>query len=73
MAQLLALKAEYKQVTGKEFPRTLPPAAQKNTVSVKENIIDMSSSADELIARVTEKGDVVRQLKASGADKVGLN
>lgn len=71
MAQLLALKEEYKQVTGKQFPRAPPSAAQQKAAPVKENIVDMSAAADTLVVRVTEQGDTVRQLKASGADKVG--
>lgn len=60
--QLLALKAEYKQLTGQEYKPGAAPA-QKSTVA--------AAAATDLHEKVAAQGDVVRKLKAEKAPKVG--
>ncbi|XP_074027414.1 glutamyl-prolyl-tRNA synthetase isoform X2 [Leptinotarsa decemlineata] len=67
---LLALKADYKALTGKDWkPGTVPkPAVVLNT---SEPLSNVSSSVDEntLLENIAAQGDKVRQLKADKADK----
>lgn len=66
---LLALKAEYKIVTGKEW---------KPVPSIQEPLVAMADMAGKpgdaevaaLTLKIADKGNVVRQFKTSGADKV---
>ncbi|KAJ8944960.1 hypothetical protein NQ318_013108 [Aromia moschata] len=60
---LLALKAEYKALTGKDWkPGTVP-----STETVQSPV--SSGNEDALAARIATQGDKVRQLKAKKADK----
>ncbi|XP_046685858.1 LOW QUALITY PROTEIN: bifunctional glutamate/proline--tRNA ligase-like, partial [Homalodisca vitripennis] len=59
---------------------TLPPEAQKKKPATKENIVEVNTMAgdqtaeqQQLTARVNQQGDVVRQLKSSGADKAAVD
>ncbi|KAG8266743.1 hypothetical protein J6590_065252 [Homalodisca vitripennis] len=59
---------------------TLPPEAQKKKPATKENIVevntmsgDQTAEQQQLTARVNQQGDVVRQLKSSGADKAAVD
>ncbi|XP_007481476.1 bifunctional glutamate/proline--tRNA ligase [Monodelphis domestica] len=65
--QLLALKAEYKELTGLEYKPGNPPTAVQKDSSVLENspILDNKSLYDQVAAQ----GEVVRQLKAEKASK----
>ncbi|XP_072237126.1 bifunctional glutamate/proline--tRNA ligase isoform X2 [Leuresthes tenuis] len=65
--QLLALKAEYKQVTGQEYKPGAAPA-QKAPAPV-QNSPRPASSATGLYDRVAEQGEVVRKLKSEKAPK----
>nr|XP_046260310.1 bifunctional glutamate/proline--tRNA ligase isoform X1 [Scatophagus argus] len=65
--QLLALKAEYKQVTGQEYKPGVAPV-QKAPVSV-QNSPSPAPAASGLHERVAEQGEVVRKLKAQKASK----
>ena len=65
--QLLAFKAEFKQITGQEYnPGMIPPdaAPAKNAPTAS------SSSASGLYESVTKQGDTVRKLKSEKAPKV---
>ena len=68
MKKLLALKAEYKKVTGKEWKpgqapvKTSPPPAASSG----------SGNADELNDKITVQGNLVRKLKGEKAPKVTL-
>ncbi|XP_049573000.1 bifunctional glutamate/proline--tRNA ligase isoform X3 [Syngnathus scovelli] len=57
--QLLALKAEYKQVTGEEYKPGKAPAPVQND----------SASAADLFDKVAQQGELVRTLKAEKAPK----
>ncbi|KAM9408914.1 bifunctional glutamate/proline--tRNA ligase isoform 2-T2 [Pholidichthys leucotaenia] len=67
--QLLALKAEYKQMTGQEYKPGATPA-QKAPILVQNK---PSSAADGLYERVAEQGEVVRKLKAEKGSKDQLD
>lgn len=64
--QLLALKAEYKQLTGQDYK---PGAvlAQKTSIPVQSS---SAPAATDLYEKVTAQGDLVRKLKAAKAPKV---
>ncbi|XP_050434057.1 bifunctional glutamate/proline--tRNA ligase-like isoform X27 [Adelges cooleyi] len=64
---LLALKAEYKQASGKDYQPNQPPA--KSAPTQPTNVPSTTNQEEQLYARVTEQGDKVRQLKSSGASK----
>ncbi|XP_050434045.1 bifunctional glutamate/proline--tRNA ligase-like isoform X16 [Adelges cooleyi] len=64
---LLALKAEYKQASGKDYQPNQPPA--KSAPTQPTNAPSTTNQEEQLYARVTEQGDKVRQLKSSGASK----
>uniref|UniRef100_A0AAQ5YRA3 Bifunctional glutamate/proline--tRNA ligase n=1 Tax=Amphiprion ocellaris TaxID=80972 RepID=A0AAQ5YRA3_AMPOC len=65
--QLLALKAEYKQVTGQEYkPGAVP--AQKAPAPV-QNSPSPAPAATGLYEKVAEQGEVVRKLKTDKAPK----
>ncbi|XP_057691275.1 bifunctional glutamate/proline--tRNA ligase isoform X2 [Corythoichthys intestinalis] len=69
--QLLALKAEYKQATGKEYQPGAAPA-QKASAPVQNASTpaqNNTSSAAELFENVAHQGEVVRKLKAEKAPK----
>jgi bifunctional glutamyl/prolyl-tRNA synthetase len=59
---LLALKAEYRSVTGAEWTAAMTHQNGKSG--------DGETEADVLTVNITEQGDVVRKLKSSGGDKV---
>uniref|UniRef100_A0A3Q1EBQ1 Bifunctional glutamate/proline--tRNA ligase n=1 Tax=Acanthochromis polyacanthus TaxID=80966 RepID=A0A3Q1EBQ1_9TELE len=65
--QLLALKAEYKQVTGQEYKPGVAPA-QKAPAPV-QNSPSPASAATGLYEKVAEQGEVVRKLKTDKAPK----
>lgn len=61
--QLLALKEEYKRITGQEYkPGVAPP--QKAPAPVQ------NGSTNDLYEKVAEQGELVRKLKAEKAPKV---
>ncbi|KAK3537817.1 hypothetical protein QTP70_019236 [Hemibagrus guttatus] len=69
--QLLDLKAEYKQQTGKEYkpsqaPSTAPAPAKANPAPPQSST---SPQAQSLYAQVTQQGEQVRKLKAEKAPK----
>lgn len=65
--QLLALKAEYKQMTGEEYKPGAAPA-QKSPAPVQHSPASAPAPAG-LYERVAEQGEVVRKLKAEKAPK----
>lgn len=66
--QLLALKTEYKQVTGQEYKPGAAPV-QKATAPVQNSPAPAASSAG-LFEKVAEQGELVRKLKSEKASKV---
>lgn len=65
--QLLALKAEYKQITGEDYkPGATPP--QKSPAPVQSTPASAAPTAG-LYEKVAEQGEVVRKLKAEKAPK----
>uniref|UniRef100_A0A8D3AHF7 Bifunctional glutamate/proline--tRNA ligase n=1 Tax=Scophthalmus maximus TaxID=52904 RepID=A0A8D3AHF7_SCOMX len=65
--QLLALKAEFKKLTGQDYkPGMALPTAAAPTPSLATN----SSSSSGLFERVAQQGEVVRKLKSEKAPKV---
>lgn len=70
--QLLALKAEYKQQTGKDYkPGSQTPAGPAKTQSNSASTQSSSPpQAQELFSQVSQQGDLVRKLKSEKAPKV---
>lgn len=80
MKELLALKSQYKTLTGVEYKPTNASASgsaqkeNKKPVSAPASASTTSASSDEaekLAQKITEQGDKVRDLKAKPAPKVG--
>lgn len=71
--QLLALKAEYKQNTGKDYkPGLQAPATPAQTQTQASSASTQSNSslqAQELFSQVSQQGDLVRKLKSEKAPK----
>ena len=71
MKQLLALKAEYKQITGQDYKPGAAPAqaapAQKAPTPVKGSPAPAPAG---LYEQVAEQGEMVRKLKTEKAPKV---
>ncbi|GAA6225930.1 bifunctional glutamate/proline--tRNA ligase-like [Lates japonicus] len=74
--QLLALKAEYKQVTGQEYKpgaapvqKTPAPAPKTPAPAPAQNSPSPAPAATGLYEKVAEQGEVVRKLKAAKAPK----
>ena len=66
MKELLALKAEYKSVTGADWsPNAAPAPVQQAPAKGKED-------PNQLNEKVKACGDKVRDLKAKKADKVKI-
>ncbi|KAG7236967.1 hypothetical protein INR49_032977 [Caranx melampygus] len=66
--QLLALKADFKKLTGQEYkPGMAPPTATTPSPSPVTN--SSSSSSSGLYERVAQQGEVVRKLKSEKAPK----
>lgn len=63
MKVLLALKKDYKSATGKEWEPGQAPAATATSAP-------SGGKADELNAKITAQGDLVRELKSKKAPKV---
>lgn len=68
--QLLALKAEYKQVTGQDYKPGAAPV-QKTQAPVQKSPAPAASDTTGLYEKVAEQGEVVRKLKTEKASKVG--
>uniref|UniRef100_A0A8C8M6L4 Bifunctional glutamate/proline--tRNA ligase n=1 Tax=Oncorhynchus tshawytscha TaxID=74940 RepID=A0A8C8M6L4_ONCTS len=68
LKELLALKAEYKQVTGHDYKpgAALAPAH----APVQSNPAPTATSCSGIYERVTQQGDLVRKLKTEKAPKV---
>ena len=77
---LLSLKAQYKAATGKDWKPGQTPSKTKITVENTELPAEMANSdamgdsndVAALTLRITDQGNLVRQLKSSGADKVSV-
>uniref|UniRef100_A0AAR2LRU5 Bifunctional glutamate/proline--tRNA ligase n=1 Tax=Pygocentrus nattereri TaxID=42514 RepID=A0AAR2LRU5_PYGNA len=74
--QLLALKAEYKQVTGQEYKPGAPPAnaapalaAQVQSATKPTKTSSLDNAALDIYQRVAQQGDLVRKLKTEKAPK----
>ncbi|XP_062275779.1 bifunctional glutamate/proline--tRNA ligase [Scomber scombrus] len=69
--QLLALKAEYKQQTGKDYkPGSQTPASPAKTQSSSASTQSSSvPQAQDLFSQVSQQGDLVRKLKSEKAPK----
>lgn len=72
--QLLALKSEFKQLTGQEYkPGIAPPTsapAPKSSATTPAAASPSPASTGCPFTRVAEQGEVVKQLKAEKAPKV---
>jgi bifunctional glutamyl/prolyl-tRNA synthetase len=66
---LLALKAEYRSVTGAEW-KPMSNEPQPTAAMTDQNGKSGETEADVLTLKITEQGNVVRKLKSSGGDKV---
>lgn len=73
--QLLALKAEYKQVTGQDYKPGVPPAGASPSTPAQPAATTLAasgssdSSPKSIYDRVTQQGDLVRKLKTDKAPK----
>lgn len=65
---LLELKKEFKSLTGNEWK----PQEAAPVTNVKNSATEAQGTAEVLTAKVSQQGDVVRQLKTSGAPKVNF-
>ena len=78
MKELLALKAEYKKVTGQDWkPGAAPPAAAPVAAPVAAAPVAApvaaappASTGSDLDVKITAHGNKVRELKANKASKV---
>ena len=68
--ELLALKADYKNLTGKDYKPGAAPAVQKSSPAPAAS--SSPSSAADLYAKVAAQGDKVRNLKSQKAVKVRI-
>lgn len=73
--QLLALKAEFKKLTGQDYkpgkaPPTSAPSAPPPATVFSSSSASSSSSTSGLYERVAQQGEVVRKLKSDKAPKV---
>jgi bifunctional glutamyl/prolyl-tRNA synthetase len=66
---LLALKAEYKRVTGGEW-KPVSHEPQPVAAMTDQNGKSGETEADVLTLKITEQGNVVRKLKSGRGDKV---
>lgn len=67
--QLLALKAEFKQVTGQDYKPGVAPV-QKTQAPVQKSPASAAPDTTGLYEKVAEQGEVVRKLKTEKASKV---
>lgn len=70
---LLALKGEYKLLTGKEWkPGTVASTPIETPVNISNNTPDMTdvTKVDTLITKINEQGNIVRNLKTNKGSKV---
>uniref|UniRef100_UPI003AAB287B bifunctional glutamate/proline--tRNA ligase isoform X1 n=1 Tax=Centroberyx gerrardi TaxID=166262 RepID=UPI003AAB287B len=68
--QLLALKAEFKQLTGQEYkPGMTPPTPASSAPTPATTTSSSSCSPSGLYERVAQQGEVVRKLKSEKAPK----
>ena len=65
--ELIALKADYKSLTGKDYKPGAAPTVQKSS---PEPAASSPSGAADLYAKVAAQGDKVRNLKSQKASKV---
>lgn len=70
--QLLALKAEYKQVTGQEYKPGAAPVQNSPSPAPAAPAANAANAATGLYEKVAEQGEMVRKLKAEKASKVSL-
>ena len=69
MKELLALKAEYKKVTGQDWKPGAAPAAAAAVVAPVA-AAPPASTGNDLDVKITAQGNKVRELKAKKASKV---
>ncbi|XP_023285491.1 bifunctional glutamate/proline--tRNA ligase isoform X1 [Seriola lalandi dorsalis] len=67
--QLLALKTEYKQITGQEYKPGAAPAQKTPAPAPVQNSSTPATAATGLYEKVAEQGEVVRKLKVAKAPK----
>ncbi|XP_023648738.1 bifunctional glutamate/proline--tRNA ligase [Paramormyrops kingsleyae] len=67
--QLLALKEEFKKVTGQEYKPGMAPPSSSQPLTSATNPVPASHAAGCPYTRVTQQGEVVRKLKAEKAPK----
>ena len=68
--QLLELKGKYKEATGKDWkPGSHQPSAKKSPSPAKE----VSNDADALNDKITDQGNLVRDLKGKKAEKAEID
>lgn len=66
---LLALKAEYKKATGKDWTPSTVPTSTPSTMPPANTTTSTDADKDALTAKITNQGEQVRSLKSSGAPK----
>uniref|UniRef100_A0A673BNK3 Bifunctional glutamate/proline--tRNA ligase n=1 Tax=Sphaeramia orbicularis TaxID=375764 RepID=A0A673BNK3_9TELE len=67
--QLLALKAEFKKLTGQEYKPGMAPPAQTSSATPSATPSSSSSSSSDMYDRVAQQGEIVRKLKSEKAPK----
>lgn len=68
--QLLALKAEFKKLTGQDYKPGMAPPTSASLDPSPATTSSSSSSPSGLYERVVQQGEVVRKLKSEKAPKV---
>lgn len=65
---LLSLKADYKKVTGKDWKPNVPVVELKQTANIDDSI-----NENTILEKITQQGDLVRNLKAQKAEKSAID
>lgn len=68
--QLLALKAEFKKITGQDYKPGMGTPTSSAATTVTSSFSSSLSSSTGLYERVAQQGEVVRKLKSEKAPKV---
>lgn len=68
--QLLALKTEFKKLTGQDYKPGMVPPTSVPSADASSSAASPSSTASGLYERVAQQGENVRKLKSDKAPKV---
>ncbi|KRT82839.1 hypothetical protein AMK59_4242, partial [Oryctes borbonicus] len=69
---LLSLKADYKNITGKEWQPMIVATPIQEIEAPLSSSMTYANEIDELVAKINDQGNIVRNLKANKAPKVAI-